>query len=81
MSLEGFGGNTSQLRTEAAKKRKYEGQIETAKAMNSCLKGSFLYEADSSRPLQDPLCYRSKSQVHGAVGTRFTMRRKSCPYR
>ena len=32
MSLEGFGGNTSQLRTEAAKKRKYEGQIETAKA-------------------------------------------------
>lgn len=67
MSLEGFGGNTSQLRTEAAKKRKYEGQIETAKAMNGYLKGSFLYEADSSRPLQDPLCYRSTSQVHGAV--------------
>lgn len=76
MALEGFGGNTSQLRMEAAKKRKYEGQIKTAEAMNRYLKGSFLYKANSNRPLQDPLCYRSVSQVHGAVSDALSFAEK-----
>lgn len=69
MSLEGLNGNVSALREGAHKARRYPKQIETAARMREYLKGSYLYESDAERPLQDPLSFRCVPQVHGAVRT------------
>ncbi len=67
MSLEALNGNVSALREGAHKMRRYPNQIETAARMRSYLQGSYLYERDGERPLQDPLSFRCVPQVHGAV--------------
>lgn len=69
MSLEGLSGNVSSLREGVHNKRRYNRQTETAADMRKYLKGSYLYEPCSGRPLQDPLSYRCVPQVHGAVRT------------
>ena len=35
--------------------------------MRGLLEGSFLYDPNPDKPLQDPLCYRDFPQTHGAV--------------
>lgn len=69
MSLEGLNGNVSSLREGAHAKRLYRRQMETAASLRAYLKGSYLYEPCSERPLQDPLSFRCIPQVHGAVRT------------
>lgn len=67
LSLEGLNGNIAPLMNDAQKARPYLGQREAALHIKTALKGSSLWEISESRALQDPLSFRSVSQVHGTT--------------
>lgn len=67
LSLEGLNGNVTPLDARNQRMRGYVGQQSVAANISQFLDGSYLYEADPDRPLQDPLCYRNVPQIHGAV--------------
>ena len=67
LSLEGLNGNTSPLDKEAQKIRPFVGQGYSAARIREYLEGSYIWEADWKKPVQDPLCYRSGAHVIGAV--------------
>ena len=65
LSLEGLDGNLAPLLAPAQAQRPYAGQRQTAERMLGLLRGSALWKRDPQRPLQDPLSFRTVSQVHG----------------
>ncbi|SKC84846.1 HAL/PAL/TAL family ammonia-lyase [Maledivibacter halophilus] len=67
MSLEGLKGNVAPIGEKINKMRRFEGQNYCAEKIRSYLKGSYLWDPATTRPLQDPLSYRCASAVHGAV--------------
>lgn len=67
LSLEGLDGNLAPLLAPAQAQRPYAGQRQTADRMLGLLRGSALWNRDAERPLQDPLSFRTVSQVHGAA--------------
>lgn len=67
LDLEAFAANLSALDPEVGRVRPYTGLIESLGNLRAALEGSFLFEADSARNLQDPLCFRCIPQVHGAA--------------
>ncbi|RRD65425.1 HAL/PAL/TAL family ammonia-lyase [Fretibacterium sp. OH1220_COT-178] len=67
VSLEAFNGNTTPLDPKVQSVRPFKGQNESAAKIRSYLKGSYIYDEDPDRPLQDPLCFRDAAHVHGAV--------------
>lgn len=67
LSLEGLNGNTTPLDDRTHAVRKFTGQREVARRLRGLLEGSFIYEPDEEKAVQDPLSYRSFAQVHGAV--------------
>lgn len=67
LSLEGLDGNLAPLLPPAQAQRPYAGQRQTAERMLGLLRGSALWRRDAQRPLQDPLSFRTVSQVHGAA--------------
>ena len=67
MSLEGLNGVTEQLREDVNALRGIKGQIEAASMCREFLKGSYLYEYDPKRALQDPLSFRCAHSVNGAL--------------
>lgn len=67
LSLEGLNGNTSPLDKETHKVRPYIGQGYSASRIREYLEGSFIWEPDWKKPVQDPLCFRSAAHVNGAV--------------
>lgn len=67
LSLEGLNGNTSPLDKEAHKLRPFVGQGYSATRIREYLDGSFVWESDWKKPVQDALCFRSGSHVNGAV--------------
>ncbi|WZB73799.1 aromatic amino acid lyase [Achromobacter insuavis] len=67
LSLEGLDGNLAPLLAPAQSQRPYAGQRQTAERMLGLLRGSALWQRDPQRPLQDPLSFRTVSQVHGAA--------------
>lgn len=67
LSLEGLDGNLAPLLAPAQSQRPYAGQRQTAERMLGLLRGSALWRRDAQRPLQDPLSFRTVSQVHGAA--------------
>lgn len=67
LSLEGLDGNLAPLLAPAQAQRPYAGQRQTADRMLGLLRGSALWKRDAGRPLQDPLSFRTVSQVHGAA--------------
>lgn len=67
LSLEGLDGNLAPLLAPAQAQRPYAGQRQTAERMLGLLRGSALWRRDAQRPLQDPLSFRTVSQVHGAA--------------
>lgn len=67
LSLEGLNGVTEQLREDVNKLRGIKGQIESANLCRKFLEGSYLYEYDEHRALQDPLCFRSAHAVNGVL--------------
>lgn len=58
LSLEGLNGNVAPILPQTIGARPFEGLAETAADMREVLKGSYLWEVDASRPLQDPLSFR-----------------------
>ncbi len=67
LSLEALNGNIAPFLQEVQNARPYEGQKISAKNIRNALEGSFLWQASSTRELQDPLSFRSVSQIHGTV--------------
>lgn len=67
LSLEGLNGNIAPFMDDAQKARPYPGQRDAALNIKTALKGSSLWEKSEERALQDPLSFRSVSQVHGTT--------------
>lgn len=67
MSLEGLNGVTQQLRECVNDARKVKGQKRAAEEMRGYLEGSYLYEDDPKRALQDPLSFRCAHAINGAL--------------
>jgi histidine ammonia-lyase len=67
LSLEGLNGNVAPLLAPVQEIRPYQGQAESAERMRGYLAGSYLWEPDEGRALQDPLSFRTSSQVHGVT--------------
>lgn len=67
LSLEGLNGNIAPFMNDAQKARPYPGQMDVALHIRTALKDSSLWEKSEKRALQDPLSFRSVSQVHGTT--------------
>ncbi len=67
MSLEGLNGNVAPLFEEVNAIRGYRGQIGAARRLRDHLDGSYLWQDDPARSLQDPLSFRDVCQVHGTA--------------
>ncbi|WP_413495247.1 HAL/PAL/TAL family ammonia-lyase [Morganella psychrotolerans] len=59
LSLEALNGHISPFRSETLQQRPYPEVIQSGTILRSLLNGSSLTEPDTSRPLQDPLSFRS----------------------
>lgn len=67
LSLEGLNGNTSPLDPKVHEARGMPGQSASAALVRSFIKGSYIYESDPEKPVQDPICFRSGVYVHGTL--------------
>lgn len=67
LSLEALNGNIAPFLEEVQNARPYEGQKISARNVRNLLEGSSLWKTSSTRELQDPLSFRSASQIHGTV--------------
>lgn len=66
LSLDAFDGRIEPFGDEVNAVRPHPGQLETARAVRTHLKGSQLIE-QSKKHVQDPYSFRCMPQVHGAV--------------
>lgn len=67
LSLEGLNGGVAPLGEMVNHLRGLSGQIRCAEECRRLLAGSYLYQTDRSRALQDPLSFRCASAIHGSV--------------
>jgi histidine ammonia-lyase len=67
LSLEAFGGNISILHTDVATARPYPGLKHKLERLRYLLEGSYLWQPEAPRNLQDPLSFRCIPNVHGAA--------------
>ncbi|MCE5318642.1 MAG: aromatic amino acid lyase [Parachlamydia sp.] len=67
LSLEALNGNVAPFLSDVQILRPYKGQMASAEKIRQALAGSYLWDRSQERALQDPLSFRSASQVHGAV--------------
>ncbi|MBQ6361662.1 MAG: aromatic amino acid lyase [Lachnospiraceae bacterium] len=67
LDYEGLNGNVEQMREEVNALRGLPGQIKCAAQCRKFLAGSYLYEPDEDRALQDALSFRDGFCVTGAV--------------
>ncbi|MFZ2314974.1 MAG: aromatic amino acid ammonia-lyase [Gammaproteobacteria bacterium] len=67
LSLEGINGNIAPFLQPVHAIRAYPGQDVSSKRIMEHLQGSYLLETSPKRALQDPLSFRTASQVSGAV--------------
>ena len=67
LSLEGLNGNVAPFLAAAQDVRAFPGQATVAAALRDDLSGSYLFSLDPARALQDPLSYRTFSQVVGSA--------------
>jgi histidine ammonia-lyase len=67
LSLEGLGGHASALDRHIDAARRFSGQQTSASQMRMLLEGSSLWSSEPAFGVQDPISFRSASQVHGAV--------------
>jgi histidine ammonia-lyase len=67
LSLEGLDGNLAPFLETTQSLRPFHGQSTAASRIRSFLDGSYLESRDPDRALQDPLSFRTVSQVHGAA--------------
>jgi len=66
-ALEGFRGGVRAQAEQAAGGYRGEGQARSRRNLLGLLAGSRLHRADEARFLQDPLSFRSITQIHGAA--------------
>ncbi|MGG5370234.1 HAL/PAL/TAL family ammonia-lyase [Enterococcus sp. AZ196] len=59
LSLEGLNGNIAPILPQPIGVRPFPMLAETAEKMRDALNGSYLWQRNRSRPLQDPLSYRT----------------------
>lgn len=59
LTLEGMNGNVAPFLAQTVKSHPLAGLSEAATAMRATLKGSYLWEKDPTRALQDPLSFRT----------------------
>jgi histidine ammonia-lyase len=67
LSLEGLDGNIAPFLTAVQGVRAFPGQATVAAAVCGDLAGSYLFSLDPTRALQDPLSFRTFSQVVGSA--------------
>jgi histidine ammonia-lyase len=67
ISLEGLNGNTSPLDARVHAARGMAGQAASAALVRRFIEGSYIYERDPDKPVQDPLSFRSAVYIHGAL--------------
>lgn len=67
MSLEGLNGNVAPFLPQVQKVRPFCSQWTVAQNVCRSLEGSYLWQVDEMRALQDPLSFRTATQVHGAA--------------
>jgi histidine ammonia-lyase len=67
LSLEGLAGHASALDRHIDTSRRFSGQMTSAQQMRALLAGSGLWHITPAFGVQDPISFRSASQVHGAV--------------
>lgn len=67
VSLEGLNGNTSPLDPSGLAPRRLEGQQKSAANTRRHIEGSYIYQPDPEKPVQDPLCYRSGAYINGSL--------------
>ena len=65
LGLEGLNGNVSPLLDPVQGVRPYPAQAEAARRIQTALDGSYLWQPDAKRLLQDPLSFRTASQSYG----------------
>jgi histidine ammonia-lyase len=66
-ALEGFRGGLRAQAEQAAGGYRGEGQARSRRNLLGLLQGSRLHDPDEARFLQDPLSFRSITQIHGAA--------------
>lgn len=67
LSLEGLNGNITPLDPRTHRVRPYKGQGYSAARITEYLEGSYLWEPDWKKPVQDALSFRGGAHVNGAV--------------
>ena len=77
-SLEALNGNVSPFDPRALELKGDTGILAVGNKVRQYLIGSFLYEQDSKRHLQDPLCFRDVVHIHGAAREMLTYTKDRC---
>lgn len=65
LTLEGFNGNIAPFLPQATRMRPFPGMQHAAQAICDALEGSYLWDHDPIRALQDPLSYRTMAYTLG----------------
>jgi histidine ammonia-lyase len=77
LSLEGFGANLSIIHPGASHLQPQVGLIAAAARLRELLAGSYLWDLDAARNLQDPLSFRCIPRSHGALHDALNYTRNS----
>lgn len=72
LSLEGLNGNVAPILPQTVGVRPFPLLAETAATMRSALKGSYLWDKNADRPLQDPLSFRTTVYTLSEAGRALT---------
>jgi histidine ammonia-lyase len=67
LDLEAFAANVTMLHEEIGRVRPYRGLVSSLERLNKLLDGSYLWQPEAARNLQDPLTFRCLPQVQGAL--------------
>jgi histidine ammonia-lyase len=67
LDLEAFGANLTCLHPVIEQTRPFPGLAATLATLRTLLNGSYLWQPDAARFLQDPLTFRCIPQIHGAA--------------
>lgn len=67
LSLEGLNGNVSPLLEDVANLRPFPSYISATNELRGLLAGSYLWQEDEKRILQDPLSFRTAPYVLGSL--------------
>lgn len=67
LSLEALNGNVAPFLAEAIALRPFPGSVRAASALRALLAGSYLWQADAQRQLQDPLSFRTAVHLLGVL--------------